>query len=318
MAKLAEELGYIFNSPEVIEKSLDKYLMKKAFLKNDVPCAAGQIFGADEAITPEKLNNLNYPLIIKPKDATSSQGVYKINSLNEIKKYITISRSFSKTGELIFEEFLDGPEFSVEAITFNGKTNIIQFTEKFITPFPNTVEIGHLQPAALNENERRVIGEIVIRAIAALGIDNSASHIEVKMTGEGPKIIEIGPRLGGDFITSYLTLHSCGVDMDKAAIQVALGNEPELKPTLNQYSYIKYFELPAGKKIKEIGNWQEVLNEPDVVFANVAVRPGDIIPPLTDSAKRCGFIILKDISRNNLLKKVELNIKQIQQSIVLN
>lgn len=317
MAKLAQELGLIFHTPEVTEKSLDKWLMKQAFIENNVPCARGKLYKNNEEIKKEHITDLSFPLIIKPKDATSSQGVYKIENFEDIGKYKKITSRFSKNGEIIIEEFLDGPEFSVETITFKGKTTVVQITEKFVIPFPRTVEMGHLQPAQLGKEQKNKISEVVVSAIEAIGIDNSAAHTEVKLTSGGPKIVEIGARLGGDYISSYLTLHSCGVDMDKAAIQVALGQEPDLIPSLQQFSYIKYFELPVGKKVKKIEKWNDISEYPDVVFANIAVKVGEIIEEITESKKRPGFIIVKGFSRSDVIDKALFYEEKLKQKITL-
>ncbi len=317
MARLAKDLGLKFHTPEVVERSLDKWLMKQAFLANDVPCAKGKLFLRNQKITPEDLQELNYPLIIKPKDATSSQGVYRIEQFDEIKKYENITRSFSRNGEVIIEEFLEGPEFSIESITYKDETIICQFTEKFITPFPTTVEMGHLQPADLTEEQKEKISVVVKKAIKAIGIDNSASHAEIKLTPSGPKMIEIGARGGGDLISSYLTLTSTGISMDKAIIQVALGEEPDLNQKWNQYSYIKYFELPVGKQVKEIKNYDDILKEEFIVLAHIAVKPGDVIKPITESKRRPGFVIIKGISKDFVLETAANYELKLKQKIIL-
>lgn len=119
------------------------------------------------------------------------------------------------------KNFLEGPEYSIETITYKGQTTIVQYTEKFITPLPYTVEMGHLQLANLNSEEKEKIEKVVEDAIAAIGIDNSAAHTEIKLTPNGPKVVGIGARGGCDFISSYLTFASTGVSMDEAIIKVA-------------------------------------------------------------------------------------------------
>lgn len=286
MARLASEFGFIFHTPEVVERSLDKWLMKEAFLYHGVPCARGKLFKATEEISLSSLKDFTFPLIIKPRDAFSSRGVYKVDSITQLKKYIDETRSFSSRGDVIVEEFLEGKEFSVESITFRGKTTVIQITEKFITPYPNTVEVGHLQPAPLNEAEKSEISGVVTSAIRAIGVDNSASHAEVMVTKSGVKMIEIGARLGGDFIASYLTYSSTGVSMDKAAVQVALGMEPDLFPQWNKYALIRYLLLPYGKIIKDIKPFDDLLKVTGVVFIHFFFKPGDTIQPVIHSALR--------------------------------
>jgi len=302
MAKLAQELNLPFHSPEVVGKSLDKWLMKEAFLEHGIPCARGKLFHKNEEIRESELNNFQYPMVLKPKDATSSQGVYRVEKFSEVKKYERETRKFSGNGEVIIEEFLEGKEYSIETITYKGKTTIVQYTEKFITPYPHTVEMGHLQPANLSDEQKKTIDKVVTNAIKVLGIDNSAAHTELKLTKEGPKILEIGARGGGDFISSYLTLASAGVSMDEAIIKVALGEEPDLRTKTNMYSFIKYFSLPVGKIVNKIENYSEIFKDEHVMFASIYVKKGDIIEDITESKKRPGFIIVKSKDRDTVEK----------------
>jgi len=292
MARLAEEMGFIFNSPGVTERSTDKWLMKKAFKAAGVPCAEGILITPREEPAYRLRKWHAFPVIIKPRDAFSSRGVFRCSSLEEVLSYVDISRRFSTAGDILIEEFIDGREYSVEAITFRGETTIIQFTEKFITPYPRTVETGHLQPAGLTDEERESIADVVVRALKSLGIENSASHTEVMLTAEGPKVIEVGARLGGDFIASYLTRSSTGVSMDRAAIQVALGIAPDLSSDRSDYSMISFIELPEGKRVVRVNDTGDIEAMQGVVFARLFVRPGDITEPVTHSAHRAGCVIV--------------------------
>ncbi len=294
MARLAEEMGFIFHSPEVIERSTNKYLMKQSFLAAGVPCARGELIKDGRILSETEFKEYALPVIIKPLQAFSSRGVYRIDSYQRYLDKIGDTLSFSQDESYLLEEFIEGPEYSVESITYRGDTKIIQYTEKLITPYPETVEIGHVQPAEFSEEQKIQIDLIVKKAINALGIDNSAAHTEMKWTGNGPVIIEIGPRLGGDFISSYLTLASTGVSMDKAAIQVALGENPEIGVKLRAGSAIRYLTLEAGRIVESIDariNQLSVL--PAVLMYHLNVIPGDVIQPLTDSAKRSGWVIVK-------------------------
>ena len=268
MAKLAQELGFIFNTPNVIECSLNKILMKNAFTENGIQCAKGVWFSKNEEITKAKLKNLNFPVIVKPVDAFSSQGVQKANNFNEILKIEKHSRTYSSNSQLLIEEFLEGREFSVECITFEQKTTVVQITEKFITPPPYNVEMAHLQPARISESEKSLIKKITEGAINAIGINNSASHAEVMLTSNGPFMIEIGARLGGDFISSYLTKASTGISMDRGALQVALGIKPDLQKKHSHFSMIKYIKLEENKIVKKLLPIDELKETRGYVFSH--------------------------------------------------
>ncbi len=307
MARLAQELGCIFNSPEVVERCRDKYLMKECFIKNQIPCAKGMLFNCNALPTQKELekHKLTFPLIIKPTDAHSSRGVVRVESYQELKEQVLETANFSSKHNYLVEEFLEGKELSVEAITYKGETHIVQFTEKFITPFPRTVELGHLQPARIDSEEKQEIEGVVKKAIQALGIDNSPTHTEVMLTKKGVKIIEVAARLGGDFIGSYLTKASTGISLDRATIEIALGLEPKVEKENKEFAYIKYFFLPAQKKVVEVLDYQDILEEDSLVFAQIFVKPGDITTTLTHSAHRAGCVLVKGKTYRAVLQKAQ-------------
>jgi len=315
MAKLAEEMGYIFPSVETIEKTRNKFLMKKAFQANNIPCAKGLLIPEDQEITQEALQSFKYPLIIKPADAHSSRGVFCIKSFNELLRYRDITQNYASDKSVIIEEFIEGNELSIEAITYQGETHVIQYTQKIITDFPHTVELGHMQPANLSDTQKEAIDEVVSKAIGAFGIENSATHTELKLTLEGPKIIEIGARLGGDFISSYLTLSSTGVNMDKAAIQVALGQQPELDATRNNFSFIQYLQLQPNQKVCKVDDWRDILKEDGVVTAGLNIKTGYVISPIEHSALRPGYVLVQGVSKSDVEQKANLNLSRLKNKI---
>lgn len=317
MARLAAEMGYIFHKPDVVERSLNKVLMKEAFIGNNVPCAQDAIFKNGEKITQNKINGFDFPLIIKPADAFSSRGVMKVFSYDELLKYEEDTRSYSAEATIIVEEFLEGREFSAESITYQGKTSVIQVTEKFITPYPYTVEMAHLQPARISTLEKQEIEKIVKQAIIAIGIDNSASHAEVMLTSKGVFMIEIGARLGGDFISSYLTLSSTGISMDKAAIQLALGVEPILKQEFSRCSMIEYLLLEKGKIIESLPQIDFLKKMEGYVFAWYYLQYGEVIPKISHSAQRPICILFEAETYELLLDRINIAKENIFNEIKL-
>ncbi len=302
MAKLAEELNFIFPSQKSVLNARNKFLMKECFMKAGVACAKGRLISSSEKITENSCSEIKFPLIIKPLDSFSSRGVYKINSFNEIDTYSNITRKFSSTGDVLIEEFMEGDEVSVESVTQNGITTVIQITDKVITPYPMAVEMAHIQPSCVDEETQKGITELVKKAIVALGIDNCASHAEVKITSQGPKMVELGARLGGDYITSHLVPLSTGVNIEAAAIQIAMGKKPDLVHKFKKASAIQYVDLPKGKTIKKINDWKNLLEDKKVNGVFVFCKEGDVVSEITDSAKRAGCVIVQDIDRASVME----------------
>lgn len=293
MARLAQELNLRFHNPETVERATNKYLMKAAFQAHDIPSAKGELIKNHRILSEQEMLRFGYPAIIKPLSRFSSQGVFRVDNYASYLQNVEFTLDCSDDGSYLLEEFITGLEYSAECLTYKAETRVIQFTQKQITPYPNTVEIGHIQPAEFSESEKKEIEDIIIMAVAALGIDNSASHVEFKMTNKGPVIIEIGPRTGGDFIGSLLTLQSTGVNMDKAVIQIALGEEPDWGIKHDKGSAILYLTLEAGSRVLSIApNWREnALVMPGVLDVQLLLTSGDRVQHLIDSAKRKGWVI---------------------------
>ncbi|MDD2227957.1 MAG: ATP-grasp domain-containing protein [Candidatus Cloacimonetes bacterium] len=316
MARLAGELGLIFHSTEVIERSTNKHLMKEAFIKAGIPCAKGTLITNAKVLSPEEFSMFNPPVIIKPTSSFSSRGVYRIDGYDSYLHYVDDTLSFCPNHDYLIEDFIEGDEFSVETISFKGVTSIVQVTEKLITPYPRTVELGHLQPADIDNELFTSLSDIVIRAVKALGIDNSAAHTELKLTNDSFVIIEIGPRLGGDFISSYLTAASTGISMDKAAIQVALGETPQLNRRHSRGSTILYLLLAENKTIREINLDTDKLNSIEgLITWQLNCKCGDVVPYISDSSKRMGWVLTSGEDKSSAYDSALLAKRYIEQSI---
>lgn len=301
MAEIAEELGFIFPSKESISRARNKWLMKQSFLRHQIPCSNGFLFHKDDIIDSDALNGLVFPLIIKPLDSFSSRGVFKVYGIEEINQFVEKTRNFSSNGDIIIEEFMDGPEVSVESVTQNGKTQVVQITDKVINQYPTAVEMSHIQPSNHSSDIQRKIIQLVKDAVLSLELDNCATHAEVKITDDGVKMVEIGARLGGDYITSHLVPLSTGINIEAAAIQIAMGGSMDLNHKFSKGAMIQYLELPVDKRIINIGNWEDVLMISGVKHAILFAKVGDIVPSITDSAKRMGFVIVQGNSRDEAI-----------------
>lgn len=148
-----------------------------------------------EMITKEQaieLCNQASKVIVKPADNSGSRGVdlLKNNDAESLKNAFEYSKSFSRTGESVVEEYIEGSEVSVETMSIDGECHVIQITDKITTGVPYFVEMGHSQPSMLSEKIKGEIAEVAKAANKALGISNGPSHTEIKVTKDGPKIEE--------------------------------------------------------------------------------------------------------------------------------
>ncbi len=225
---VANKLNLVGNSMWCSEVTTDKFKMREAL-------SAGQInipkYLLVTEINSKKADiNVDLPVIVKPVDRSGSRGVTLINEGKNLKAAINNAISESFSSKAIVEEFIEGSEFSVEAISMHGEHRILAITEKTTSGAPYFVELGHKQPARLTFEQKLKIEEITLKSLACLQIENGMSHTELKLSkGDVPVIIEVAARMGGDFIGSVLTTQSTGIDTLKLVIEIALNREIEIK-----------------------------------------------------------------------------------------
>lgn len=303
VAKTSEKLHLHSISYETAVKATDKFDMIKAFKEHDVP---SPWFFVVDSLDELKLHkeDVTFPCIIKPTDNAGSHGVAKVYSFQELLDNYEYSHSCSRRGKVIVEEYLDGPEVSVEVMVVNGEVNILQITDKITTEAPHFVEMGHTQPSRLPDEIQTAIRNVTIAACTAIGIDKGPAHVEMKVTKRGPVMIELGARMGGDNITTHLVPLSTGVDMVGATIKVALGENPDIKPTLHCGSAIRYFEVPFGT-IKTIENVEEAQRVPGVKQITFTKNVGGESTPIHCSNDRIGFVIAQGATAEDAVKACE-------------
>ena len=296
MARVAKELSLPFYSVETAEWSTDKFQMKQRFLEGGVPCARGRLIH-----NSEEAQDLYFPLICKPRDNSGSRGVKLCRDLTELDSCIKEALEVSKLDTVLVEEFIEGREFSIESLHYDGKSEVIQFTEKKTTEFPYNVELGHKQPANLTDDQRNQICDIISKIASCMHFKNCPSHTELKINERGIFVIETSPRLGGDYITSTLTPLSTGINLEDQLLHIALG-EPVDTTTgrVDKASAVCFFSLPEGKvkaidpKINEVESWPNIQN---FLFK---LKVGDKVNKITSSLNRYGQFIVNGISREEI------------------
>lgn len=312
MAWIAEKYGFPFYSVETAQWSTDKYQMKQRFLEGDVPCARGRlIHTADEA------KNLYFPLIVKPRDNSGSRGVKLCRSMEELQTSMSEALEVSKLDTVLVEEFIEGPEYSIESLHHDGKSEVIQFTEKKTTEFPYNVELGHIQPANISEENKQKIREIISKIGKALHFVNCPSHTELKINERGIFVIETSPRLGGDYITSTLTPLSTGVNLEDELLRMALGEGINPKPQAVQYSGVRFFAFEEGSVIKHAPDVNFAKNWPHVVDFSFNLKEGDRVNRITSSLNRYGHLTLIAGNRESIEDAFEKYEKVMKENVLV-
>ena len=288
MARVAEKYGFPFYSIETAQWSTDKYQMKQRFLEGGVPCARGRLIAK-----VEEADDLYYPLIVKPRDNSGSRGVKLCRNKEELQEAMQEALQYSHLDTVLVEEYIEGQEYSIEGLHYEGKSEVIQFTEKTTTEFPYNVELAHKQPANLTENQKNDIRELISKIASCMHFENCPSHTELKINERGIFVIETSPRLGGDYITSTLVPLSTGINMEDQLLNIALGGKVDTQTgRVEKASGVCFFCLPEGvvkridPQINEVASW------PGVYSFELKLKEGDEVHQITSSLNRYGEFII--------------------------
>ena len=289
LAYACDKLGLVGIDYDTAVRATDKGEMIKAFDRYGVAHPMYVILENGVSVD-EIIDKISYPLIIKPTDNSGSRGVVLVHNKEELYDAIAYSTEESREGNIILEEYMVGPEVSVEVIVLDGEPHVLQITDKLTTGAPHFVEMGHSQPSRLSQDVQDKIRILAGAACRAVGIINGPAHAEIIITENGPKMVEIGARMGGDSITTHLVPLSTGVDMTKATIQIACDQTPDIDKKFDKASAIRFLNVPEGiiESIEGVEEAKKILGVKEIIFTK---EIGDKVEDITSSNDRVASVI---------------------------
>ena len=294
MGRINDELHLSGISKEIAIRATNKHLMREAFEKYGAPSPKSILTKDEEDAWSIFCNEFDTNAILKPSRNSGSRGIAKVEKgIEKVEFWGLYQRALeeSRDHQVLIEQFIEGPEFSVEVIVWKGEPHVLAVTDKKTTEAPFFVELGHNQPSVYSVEIQQKLKDGAIAGCKALGLTNCAAHCELKIQNGEAYLMEIGARMGGDFISTELTHLSTGIDMVAATIDVVLGIEPDLKPkTKGQGVCIRYFTPKPG--VLKAVEGAENLKRSFVYDAEIYHIIGDTIPEVRSSLDRSGHVIV--------------------------
>ncbi len=318
MGRINDELGLCGISKDIAIRATNKHLMREAFEKYGAPSPKSILTKDEYDAWNTFCNEFDTNAILKPSRNSGSRGIAKVVKGISKEEFVALYRRAldeSRDHQVLIEQFIEGPEFSVEVIVWQGEPHVLAVTDKKTTEAPYFVELGHNQPSLFSEEVQQKLKEGAIAGCKALGLTNCAAHCELKVQNGEVYLMEIGARMGGDFISTELTHLSSGVDMVAATIDVVLGERPNLNPVEDKHGVaIRYF-TPKPGIVKSIEN-EAALKRSDVYDAEIYVKPGDEICEVKSSLDRSGHVIVTAPTAKEAITLAERIINEVKITTV--
>ena len=345
VAFISENLGLSGHSYNSSKNASDKALMRKCFKKSNVNSPNFVILTEKdlpkiEANLEEFLKSANFslnePLVIKPCDNMGARGCKKIENFEDIDNFLdSVKDSIrnSRTGRAILEEFMDGKEFSIDALVYENEILITGFADRHIFYPPYFIEMGHTMPSNLQQNQvLQVISEFC-KGVKSLGLTCGAAKGDVKLTSKGVMIGEIAARLSGGYMSGWTFPYSSDINLTKQGILLALGEKLDI-PTekievLREISFdsekfiVKICKTPKvcaerawisiPGKIQKIYNLPQIEKKENSVLKDIFSRckEGDIVKFPINNVEKCGNVITLSKTREDAIFQAEKIISEI-------
>ncbi|WP_328689709.1 ATP-grasp domain-containing protein [Streptomyces phaeochromogenes] len=246
-ARLAHSLGgRPGNTLAAVAAARDKATSRQRFAAAGVPSAAST-WVHSLAAAASAAERVGYPVVLKPAACTGGIGVIRVDTITDLPAAWAIASAGAAhqgpDGDgVLVEEYLHGDEISVETVTHRGVTSAVAVTRKAVGFAPYFLETGHSVSAGdplLHE-----VAPVASAALEALGITHGVSHTDLRLTPEGPRVIEVNARHGGDLIGELVRL-ATGISLPLAAAALACGEIPNLRPTRQRSAAIGMIYPPA-------------------------------------------------------------------------
>ncbi|WP_441246982.1 ATP-grasp domain-containing protein [Kitasatospora sp. McL0602] len=289
VAEEAQALGLAVNPPEAIHRLNDKAALR-ALLAERGLSPVRTALAATPQETTAVLAGFGYPAVVKPTRLQGSTAVRLVQDAAELADWQAETERFGYTGQVLVEEYLDGPEYSVETLSDGGRHQIVGITAKQKTPAPAFVETGHVFPAPLPAGDAAAVGELVAAVLDAAGYRFGPAHTELILTQDGPRIVESQARLGGDRIPALIRI-ATGFDIEGAIFEQLAGRTVTAAPA-ERVGAISFFQFPPGP-VTRVDGLEQLSALPHVHEVKFPFAVGGVLPHTRHSASRHGSVIVE-------------------------
>jgi biotin carboxylase len=280
-AKVAQALQLPGGDPDMVLRCRDKYLTRTALAEAGVP-QPRSVMVASLAEALSVAEEIGYPVVLKPRAMAASLGVVRVDDPEQLSAYYGFARDTTVPGAwrydlVLVEEYVSGEEISLDAAVYRGRVLPLFLARKQVAYPPYFEEVGHLVTADDPLLQDPQLLRILQDAHDALAFTDGMTHSEFKLTPDGPKVVEVNARLGGDLIP-YLGQRATGIEPGAVAAAVACGISPSVVPSLRAAGAVRFFYVDEpDTTISEIRF--EPVDCPALDIAAALAEPGEVLSP---------------------------------------
>lgn len=320
VAEAARKLGLPGLRPEAAAIARDKLRTREVCAEAGVPMPRF-VHATTEHEARAAVRHVGLPCVVKPMTESASTGVALAFTEEEaVELYRGIAGQprdargqMRRVGALI-EEYAVGYEVSVETITYEGTTHLLGVTDKALSAAPYFAELGDSFPSALPDDVTAQLARTALDALEAVGHDFGAAHTEVRMTHEGPKLIEINARIGGESIAD-LVEHSTGIRYREHVVRMHLGQVPDVVPVRKSAAACRYLMAREAGVVERVHGIELARRIPGVVRIEVKPTAGSTVRLPTSNHDLLGHVLVAGDTPAEASRRADAALAQIHLSM---
>ncbi|TDE49034.1 ATP-grasp domain-containing protein [Nonomuraea mesophila] len=282
-------------TPAALRASVDKAYFREVCLRLGLRGPAYVSGAAGEVVRDAA--RLRFPVIVKPIDSGSSRGITICTAPAELGDAARAAAAVSPSATVIAEEVVTGQDLCGEAFLQDGKVALLGLSDRVVEP-PNVVAVGH----DMAPRDQRLTEEVARQlelVCAEVGHTDGPVNLDLFVTGDGIVLIEMGARIGGNGMGEALGLMH-GVDTVTAAVQLAIGQRPDLRPSHVRHAAVRMLRAGSAGTLRALDGLADVRALPQVADVVVTAEPGDRVVPYTECRAKLGYVLASGDSAGEL------------------
>jgi glutathione synthase/RimK-type ligase-like ATP-grasp enzyme len=294
-AEIGARLGVRSMPTGAARSCRDKAMQRARFQEEGVPSARFHL-AASVAEAVAAADEIGYPVVVKPRGQAASIAVTIVRSEAELRETFEVVRGAESPsigdGLVLVEEFLSGPEIAVDSWVLDGRVEPFSISAKRTDYPPFFEEVAHVVGKVLDSGTEAAVRDVVIAANRALGVDRTVTHTELMLTADGPRVVEVNGRLGGDLIPRLAEIAIPGLSIGGVLGAVATGREPDPIPEPDRLVGIRFLYPGADLTFDDIEMPAALADEPWVHEVRRVSEPGtELRLPPRQFLGRAGYVI---------------------------
>ncbi|MEU8107151.1 ATP-grasp domain-containing protein [Nonomuraea muscovyensis] len=302
LVEVAGRLGLPCNlSPGALRISTDKAYFREVCARLGLG-GPGYVGGSADEVARDAVR-LDFPVIVKPVDSGSSRGITVCATPAEVAAAATAAAAASPTATVIVEELVTGRDLCGEAFLQDGRVALLGLSDRVVAA-PQVVAVGH----DMAPRDERLTAEVVRQlelVCAEAGYADGPVNLDLFVTPDDAVVlIEMGTRIGGNGMGEALGL-MYGVDTVAAAVQLAIGERPDLTPRWSRHTSVRMLRSASAGTLVALDGLPEALALPGVADIVVTARPGEPVVPYTECRAKLGYVLASADTAGDLARALE-------------